>query len=81
MEERIMKKLEAWFENGIDGDALAKICEILINYDAKFYVLEEPEYKGDPLCCFFKGGECKNSFKKVTNCVGLRKEGCPLGKS
>lgn len=36
-----MKKLEAWFESGIDDKALEAICIILINHDAKFYVTND----------------------------------------
>jgi len=71
-----MKKLEVLFENGIDDDALAKICEILINYDAKFSVTEYKQSSEN--CDFNRGGECRNSFAKQQNCVGLNDDNCPL---
>jgi hypothetical protein len=58
-----MKKLEAWFENGIDDDALTRICEILINHDAKFYVTEE----GDSIC-----PECKGERFYAPDSTGMK---------
>lgn len=78
-----MKKLEAWFENGIDDDALTRICEILINHDAKFYVLDVEQSsemeKGDPECSYFRGGNCVHPHSKSDACV-LNNDFCSVFK-
>jgi hypothetical protein len=77
-----MKKLEAWFENGIDDEALEAICTILIKHDAKFYVCDEPSSQtegGKPLivhgCTFNLNGDCNYPNAEIDKCT---KEFCPL---
>jgi len=79
-----MKKLEVWFENGVTERELIAVCESLIMLNAKFHLYEESSIDiiGDS-CDYFNGigGKCKHILANLKNCVGMKKEGCPLGKS
>jgi hypothetical protein len=74
-----MKKLEAWFQREINNDVLSAISETLIEHDIRFQVLED-ERTGDPVCDFFNGGECMNSFRVTDVCKGMFCEPCPLNR-
>lgn len=74
-----MRKLEVWFENGVNDEELTKLCEDLIAVNAKFLVCSEPD--GYPACCFYKNGVCNYREASPGVCVGMIKGRCPLGKS
>lgn len=74
-----MKKLEAWFQRELNDDVLSAVSATLIEHDIRFQVLED-ERTGHPVCDFFKGGMCMNSFAKTSLCNGLYRDPCPLVK-